>query len=78
MTARHQREDPYQAARRRKLSRHPDPFARATSRYAERGFSHCDCPCHWWPNTGEAIACCPNRGMRWAGDGYLPWGGDEP
>jgi hypothetical protein len=63
----------YLAARRRRFGRHPDPFVRAVSRFAERGLDVCDCPCHWWPDAKEAVACCPNRGLRWAGDGFVPW-----
>jgi hypothetical protein len=69
--------DKYIAARHRRLARHPDPYVRATNRYAERGLDVCDCPCHWWPAVREAVACCPNRGLRWAGDGFVPWSDNE-
>jgi hypothetical protein len=69
--------DKYLAARRRRLGRHPDRYVRATSRFAERGLAVCDCPCHWWPNVKEAVACCPNRGLRWAGDGFVPFSDNE-
>jgi hypothetical protein len=65
--------DAYTRARRRRLDRHPDRYVRATTRFAERGLDVCDCPCHWWPDVKEAVPCCPNRGMRWAGDGFVPW-----
>jgi hypothetical protein len=63
----------YARARDRRLSRNPGPYVRATSRFAERGLDVCDCPCHWWPDAREAVRCCPNRGLRWAGDGFVPW-----
>jgi hypothetical protein len=69
--------DAYSRARRRRLDRHPDPYVRVTSRFAERGLDACDCPCHWWPGVKEAVACCPNRSLRWAGDGFVPWNDDE-
>jgi len=68
--------DAYLRARRR-LDRHPDPYVRATARFAQRGLDVCDCPCHWWPGAKEAVACCPSRGLRWAGDGFVPWSDDE-
>jgi hypothetical protein len=67
----------YLRARRRRLDRHPDRYVRATNRYAERGLDVCDCPCHWWPDVKEAAACCPSRGLRWAGDGFVPWNDGE-
>ena len=68
----------YLAARRRRLARHPDRYVRATSRFAQRGLDVCDCPCHWWRDVTEGQAgCCPNRGLRWAGDGFVPWPGDD-
>jgi hypothetical protein len=70
-------DDAYLRARRRRLDRHPDPYVRATSRFAERGLDICDCPCHWHCAIKEAVACCPNRGLRWAGDGYVPWNSGE-
>ena len=70
--------DAYARARQRRAERSPDKFFRAVSRYAERGLDICDCPCHWWPGIHEAISCCQNRGMRWAGDGYVPWEAGEP
>ena len=71
-------EEAYRRARRRRLERHPDPYVRATSRFAERGLNVCDCPCHWWRDVTEGRAgCCPNRGLRWAGDGFVPWSDDE-
>jgi hypothetical protein len=51
----------YQRARQRRLDRHPDRYVRATSRFAQRGLDVCDCPCHWWPDAREAVACCANR-----------------
>jgi hypothetical protein len=66
--------DAYLRARRR-LDRHPDPYVRAVSRFAERGLDVCDCPCHWHPDAREAVPRCPNRGLRWAGDGFVPWNG---
>ena len=62
------------AAKRRE--HHPDPYVRAVDRYAKRGWElPCDCPCHWWRRAGEAVACCPMRGMRFvASEGtYMPW-----
>jgi hypothetical protein len=76
MTAR-KPNDAYARARRRQLDRSPDRFVRATNRYAERGLAVCDCPCHWWPDVHERMPCCRNRGLRWAGDGFVPWGGEE-
>ena len=65
-------------ARRRRLDRHPDPYVRATARLAERGLDVCDCPCHWWPDVQEAAGgCCGNRGLRWAGDGFVAWERDD-
>jgi hypothetical protein len=67
----------YTRARARRLARSPDRYVRATSRFAERGLDVCDCPCHWWPGAREAVACCPNRGLRWAGDGFVPFSDDQ-
>jgi hypothetical protein len=59
---------------RRRAARHPDPYIRAVTRLAEQGRDDvCDCPCHWYRDVQERLPCCPNRGMRWAGDGYVPW-----
>ena len=69
--------DAYLAAKRRRLDRHPDRYVRATGRFAQRGLDVCDCPCHWWPAVKEAVPCCPNRGLRWAGDGFVPWPDDS-
>jgi hypothetical protein len=68
--------DAYARARRRRLDRHPDRYIRAVSRYAERGLTVCDCPCHWHRDVREVVPCCPNRGLRWAGDGFVPWSDD--
>jgi hypothetical protein len=65
--------DAYLAAKRRRLDR----YVRATSRFAQRGLDVCDCPCHWWPAVKEAVPCCPNTGLRWAGDGFVPWSNDQ-
>ena len=71
-------DDGYRRARARRQARHPDRYVRATSRFAERGLDVCDCPCHWWPDVAEGRAgCCPNRGLRWAGDGFVPWERDD-
>ena len=54
----------------------PDPYLRAVDRYAKRNWTlACDCPCHWWPEVGEARPCCRMRGMRFiAAEGtYMPW-----
>ena len=72
-----QASDAYLRARRRRLDRHPDPYVRAVARLAERGLDICDCPCHWHRDVREAVPCCPNRGLRWAGDGFVPWADDS-
>jgi hypothetical protein len=64
-------------ARHRRPGRHPDRYVRATSRLAERGSDTCDCPCHWWAGAKEAVPCCRNRGMRLAGDGFVPFSDDQ-
>ena len=61
----------------RRYTREPDPYLRAVARNAARGLTVCDCPCHWWPGVRAPVPCCPNRGWRWAGDGFVPWNDDN-
>jgi hypothetical protein len=69
--------DAHLKARQRRLASHPDRYVRATARLADRGQDTCDCPCHWWPQVSEAVPCCPSRGLRWAGEGFVPFSDDQ-